>query len=90
MGEQGTTLMKVAIGTEGKVSECTVVNLQRLDPARRRRLLQYVKDHWTWQPPTQVGKPVTATTEVSVVWDLKNASVTQLQTVTLTTFINGV
>ena len=72
MGEQGTTLMKVAITTEGKVSECTVEKSSgstRLDDAA----CSYVKDHWTWQPPTQLGKPVTAATEVCVVWDLKNA-----------------
>ena len=72
MGEQGTTLLKVAIDNTGKVTECTVVTSSgstRLDSAA----VEYVKANWRWQPPTQAGKPVAATTEVSVKWDLKNA-----------------
>ena len=72
MGEQGTTLLKVAIDNTGKVTECTVVTSSgstRLDAAA----VEYVKANWRWQPPTQAGKPVSATTEVSVKWDLKNA-----------------
>jgi protein TonB len=72
MGEQGTTLLKVAIDNTGKVTECTVVTSSgstRLDSAA----VEYVKANWRWQPPTQAGKPVSATTEVSVKWDLKNA-----------------
>ena len=72
MGEQGTTLLKVTIGTDGKVTACTIVTSSgsaRLDAAA----VEYVKDNWRWQPPTQLGKPVEATTEVSVKWDLKNA-----------------
>ena len=72
MGEQGTTLLKVAIDTTGKVTECTVVTSSgstRLDAAA----VEYVKANWRWQPPTQAGKPGAATTEVSVKWDLKNA-----------------
>jgi protein TonB len=72
MGEQGTTLLKVAIDNTGKVTDCTVVTSSgstRLDAAA----VEYVKANWRWQPPTQAGKPVAATTEVSVKWDLKNA-----------------
>jgi len=72
MGEQGTTLLKVAIDNTGKVTECTVMTSSgstRLDAAA----VEYVKANWRWQPPTQAGKPVSATTEVSVKWDLKNA-----------------
>jgi periplasmic protein TonB len=72
MGEQGTTLLKVAIDNTGKVTDCTVVTSSgstRLDAAA----VEYVKANWRWQPPTQAGKPVSATTEVSVKWDLKNA-----------------
>lgn len=72
MGEQGTTLLKVSIDNTGKVTDCTVVTSsgsKRLDDAA----VEYVKANWRWQPPTQAGKPVAATTEVSVKWDLKNA-----------------
>ena len=73
MGEQGTTLLKVTIGTNGKVTAVAIEKSsgsQRLDDAAA----SYVKANWTWQPPTQAGKAVEATTEVSVIWDLKNAS----------------
>ena len=33
----------------------------------------YVQGHWRWQPPTQEGKPVAVSTDVSVVWNLKDA-----------------
>lgn len=72
MGEQGTTLLKVTIGIDGKVSAVSIVTSSgstRLDDAAA----QYVKDNWRWQPPTQLGKPVVATTQISVKWDLKNA-----------------
>jgi protein TonB len=72
MGEQGTTLMKVTIDATGKVTDVVIVTSSgssRLDTAAA----EYVKTNWRWQPPTQEGKPVVATTEVSVKWDLKNA-----------------
>jgi outer membrane biosynthesis protein TonB len=40
---------------------------QRLDDAA----LQFVKSHWRWQPAMRAGKPVVATTRVSVLFDLK-------------------
>jgi protein TonB len=72
MGEQGTTLLKVTIDITGKVTTAVIVTSSgstRLDDAAA----QYVKENWRWQPPTQAGKPVVASTEVSVKWDLKNA-----------------
>jgi protein TonB len=72
MGESGTVRLKVVIGTDGKVSECTVEKSSgstRLDEAAA----SYVKEHWTWQPPTQQGKAVSATTLIDIVFDLKNA-----------------
>lgn len=73
LGEQGTTHLKVAIGTDGHVTDVQIVTSSgsaRLDTAAA----QWVKDHYTWQPPTQDGKPVAASALVDVVWDLKNAS----------------
>lgn len=72
LGEQGTSQLQVSINTEGSVSDCKVSKSsgsQRLDDAA----CEYVKGHWKWQPPTQEGKPVSATTMVDVVWNLKNA-----------------
>jgi protein TonB len=72
LGEQGTSQLKVTISTAGDVTECTVDKSSgstRLDTAA----CDYVKAHWKWQPPTSEGKPVSATTLVSVVWNLKDA-----------------
>jgi protein TonB len=72
LGEQGTSQMQVAISTEGTVSECKIIKSsgsERLDNAA----CEYVKGHWRWKPPTSEGKPVTANTDVSVVWNLKDA-----------------
>ena len=72
LGEQGTSTMEVSINTEGSVTECKITKSsgsERLDSAA----CDYVKSRWKWQPPTQLGKPVSANTLVSVKWDLKDA-----------------
>jgi protein TonB len=72
MGEQGTTGLSCEINIQGKPDSCKVEKTsgsQRLDDAAS----SYVKDHYTWQPPTQLGKPVAATAHLNVIWDLKNA-----------------
>jgi periplasmic protein TonB len=72
MGESGTTGLSCEIATDGKPTSCKVEKSsgsQRLDDAAS----SYVKDHYTWQPPTQLGKPVAATAHLNIVWDLKNA-----------------
>lgn len=72
LGEQGTTQMQVAISTEGTVTECKVIKSsgsERLDTAA----CTYVQGHWRWRPPTREGQPVAANTDVSVVWNLKDA-----------------
>jgi protein TonB len=72
LGEQGTTTLKVTIGLDGSVSAASIEKSSgsdRLDQAA----LEYVKARWKWQPPTSEGKPVVATTLVSVVWNLKDA-----------------
>ena len=69
---ESTGEMQVAISTEGTVSECKIIKSsgsERLDNAA----CEYVKGHWRWKPPTSEGKPVTANTDVSVVWNLKDA-----------------
>ncbi|HWY60811.1 MAG TPA: energy transducer TonB [Rhizomicrobium sp.] len=72
MGEQGTTSLSCEINVTGKPDSCKVEKSSgsaRLDDAAS----SYVKDHYTWQPPTQLGKPVAATAHLNVIWDLKNA-----------------
>lgn len=68
--EQGRVKLTVTIGTDGAVSRGAVVEPSghpRLDDAA----LRFVESHWRWQPATRGGKPVTATTKVSVLFDLK-------------------
>src|ERR1700722_2558820 len=72
LGEQGTTLIEVGIGTDGNVSECSVVKgsgSDRLDGAS----CDWVKGHWRWQPPTLNGAPTAAKTQINVTWNLKDA-----------------
>jgi protein TonB len=72
LGEQGTTTMEVSINTEGSLSDCKITKSSgsdRLDQAA----CEWIKGHWKWQPPTQLGKTVEAKTLVSFKWDLKDA-----------------
>ena len=67
--EEGRVLVEVTIGTDGTVSQATVVGPsghQRLDVAAAN----FVKGYWRWQPPTRAGKPVTTNTRVSVLFKL--------------------
>ena len=73
MGEQGTTGLACEIGVDGKPVSCAITHSSgsaRLDEAA----VSYVKDHWTWAPATRDGKPVAATVQLNIVWDLKNAA----------------
>jgi len=72
LGEQGTTLIEVGIGTEGTVSDCSVVKTSgsdRLDAAA----CEWVKGHWRWQPPTLNGAPTATKTQIQYTWNLKDA-----------------
>jgi protein TonB len=71
LGEQGAVQMRVVINTDGDVTSCTVERSSgspRLDQAA----CEHVQAHWRWQPPTQNGHPVQASTLVQVIFDLKN------------------
>jgi protein TonB len=72
LGEQGTTSMVVTINTEGSLSDCKVTKSsgsERLDTAA----CEWIKNHWKWQPPTQLGKPVVANAAIAFTWNLKDA-----------------
>lgn len=72
LGEQGTSAMQVHINTSGSVTNCKIIKSSgsdRLDATACR----YVSSHWKWKPPTREGKPVSAVTDVTVIWNLKNA-----------------
>jgi TonB family protein len=65
MGEQGTTTLKVVIGSNGGVMQASIEKSSgsdRLDQAA----LEHVKATWKWQPPTSGAQ---VTTLVNVVWD---------------------
>lgn len=71
--EEGRVLLEVTIGTDGAVSHSRVVQPsghQRLDVAAN----EFVKGYWRWQPATRAGKPVAATTRVSVLFKLAQTS----------------
>jgi TonB family protein len=68
--EEGRVLVEVTIGTDGTVSQAKVVGPsghERLDAAAAN----FVKGYWRWQPAVRGGKPVTANTRVSVLFQLK-------------------
>ena len=72
LGEQGTTTLKITIGTDGTITEATVEKSSgsaRLDQAAQ----EYVKAHYRYKPPTVNGQPTTAVTLLNVVWNLKDA-----------------
>ena len=68
-GEQGTTQMEITISTSGVITNCSVTassGSQRLDATA----CSFVQRNWRWQPPTRDGREVSATTKVSVIWNL--------------------
>jgi protein TonB len=72
LGEHGTTILKVTVGIDGRVTMAVLEKTSgsdRLDQAA----IEYVQKNYRWEPPTQEGKPVVAVTLVNVVWDLKDA-----------------
>lgn len=71
--EAGTTLVEVAIGTDGVPTATSVVRSSgslRLDAAAA----DYVKDVWRWNAPVHECKPVAVHTRVSIKWDLRDHS----------------
>lgn len=71
LGEHGTVLMMVTIGTDGSVLNVTIQKssgYSRLDDAAKN----WVKDHWRYNPATQNGKPIVSRTLVRYTFDLNN------------------
>jgi TonB family protein len=68
--EQGQVKLAVVIGKDGAVSRASLAEPSG-HPLLDTAALQFVKDHWRWQPATRAGKPVTASTKVSVLFNLK-------------------
>ncbi len=72
LGEQGTVLLRLTVGIDGKVIGAEVMRSSgsaRLDEAAR----DWVVDHWRYHPAIQNGAPVASTVEAAVKFDLRNA-----------------
>jgi TonB family protein len=70
MGEQGTTILTVTIGTDGKPIK---VELSKSSGSANldKAAIDWVGANWRWDPPTQEGRAATASTEVAVDWAMK-------------------
>ena len=73
LGEQGTSQLQLAIGTNGSVTDCQITKssgADRLDAAA----CDYVKGHWRYQPATHNGIPIASRDSTEIVWNLHNVS----------------
>jgi protein TonB len=69
-GEEGVTGIRVTIGTDGKVSACSVVRssgFSRLD----ERACQIAQRRWRFKPATVEGQPVETTVNRNYRWQLQ-------------------
>lgn len=69
-GEEGVTGVRVTVGTDGRVSACTVTRssgFSRLD----ERACQIAERRWRFKPATQNGQPVEATINRNYRWQLQ-------------------
>ncbi|OJT95265.1 MAG: hypothetical protein BGN82_01440 [Alphaproteobacteria bacterium 65-7] len=72
LNEQGTTVLKLLIGTDGRIKDASVQTSsgsERLDQAA----VDWVKARYRYRPPTEAGNPVEAQTLLRIVWNLKDA-----------------
>ena len=69
-GEEGVTGVRVTVGTNGRVTNCTVIrssNFPRLD----ERACQIAERRWRFKPATENGQPVEATITRNYRWQLQ-------------------
>lgn len=69
LGEHGTVLMMVTVGTDGSVLDVKIEKssgYSRLDDAAKN----WVKDHWRYHPATENGKPIVSRTQVRYTFNL--------------------
>ena len=72
MNQEGTVRLSIAVGADGRVSDATVASssgTSALDDAA----VSWVKNHWRYKPATQDGRPVGATVEAAIVFNLRRA-----------------
>ncbi|TPE61004.1 energy transducer TonB [Sandaracinobacter neustonicus] len=70
-GEEGRVTIRVGIGTDGSVSNCTVIassGHERLD----RKTCQVAERRWRFSPATEDGVAVPSSAERSIVWRLED------------------
>lgn len=69
-GEEGVTGVRVTVGTDGRVSACSVTRssgFSRLD----EKACQIAQRRWRFKPATQEGQPVEATISRNYRWQLE-------------------
>jgi protein TonB len=69
-GEEGVTGVRVTVGTDGRVSACSVTRssgFSRLD----ERACQIAQRRWRFKPATENGQPVEATISRNYRWQLQ-------------------
>jgi len=67
--ETGTVTLAVTIGSDGIPRKVAVAQSSG-HAALDQRAADHVKNVWRWEPPSRKGKPITATTKVTVVFNL--------------------
>ena len=72
LGETGTTKMRVTVSALGVAADCRIVQSSGsaiLDSAA----CGHVQANWRWKPATRDGQPIVTGTDVTVVWNLRQA-----------------
>ena len=69
-GEEGVTGIRVTVGTDGKVSDCSVTRSSGF-PRLDEKACQIAERRWRFKPATENGKPVTATISRNYRWQLE-------------------
>jgi TonB family protein len=73
LAEQGTVVLDLAIGPDGKVQDARMIQssgFSRLDDAA----MAAAKSHWLYTPPLRGGQPIACRWKAQVVWSLDGMS----------------
>jgi protein TonB len=69
-GEEGITGIRVTIGTDGRVSQCSVTRSSG-HPRLDEKACQIAQRRWRFKPATQAGQPVETTVNRNYRWQLQ-------------------
>lgn len=72
LGQQGTVILAITVGTDGSVSAAQVATSSGF-PELDQAALDWVKSHWRYKPAMQGGIAVPSATKAAVKFDLKQA-----------------